>query len=165
MAREISLTRGLLAIVDDQDFDFLSTWKWHAKASGDGSFFYAARSSSRSSDRPRRYILLHRVLLDAPPGVLVDHVNLNTLDDRRSNLRLCSKAENCRNGRPRGSKSGFKGVTWYPRYGRWVAAICVDYRVKTLGYFDDKVLAAQAYDVAARSHFGEFARVNFQEEA
>lgn len=158
--KQIQLTRGFVATVDDADLDAVASARWYALLTGGGKFIYAARSVRRD-DGGRAVCLLHRQLLGAQPGQVVDHVNGDTLNNRRSNLRLCTKAQNCRNNRGRGSASGFKGVSWYPRYGRWVAGICVDYRSVTLGYFDTRELAALAYDAAALLHFGEFACLNF----
>jgi len=105
---------------------------------------------------------MHRLIMDAPDGTDVDHRNMDRVDNRRSNLRLATRAENLRNqGLSRNNTSGFKGVSRLD--GKWRAEIRVKWKLIYLGLFDDKVEAARAYDTAAKEHFGEFARLNFPE--
>jgi hypothetical protein len=105
---------------------------------------------------------MHRLLLNPPEGVEVDHINGNTLDNRRANLRICTHAENSRNRRGRSnSKSGVKGVTPYP--GGWRATINVNGKNVHLGCFTNIDDAAEAYDEAATRYYGEFARTNATE--
>lgn len=106
---------------------------------------------------------LHRMIMNAPSGVEVDHINGDTLDNRRCNLRLCTHAENQYNQRSHGGSSKFKGVSWDKQSQKWHAYINKEYGRVNLGLFDDEEGAAFAYDVAARILFGEFARLNFQE--
>lgn len=94
----------------------------------------------------------------AKRGQYVDHINGNKLDNRKSNLRICSNAENCRNSRGTG-KNRFKGVFWVAN--RWMAQIAVDRKTIYLGRFKDEEQAARAYDKAARKHHKEYARLNF----
>lgn len=108
--------------------------------------------------------LLHRLLLGAPKGALVDHRNGDRLDNQRSNIRLCGSAGNARNRagvHQRVWPCEFKGVRWFPRDSRWQARITVDRIEHHLGYFDDPAVAARVYDEAAHRYFGEFARPNF----
>lgn len=103
---------------------------------------------------------LHRVLLGEPPCE-VDHRNGNGLDNRRSNLRLATHAQNLANTRPRiGTSSRFKGVSWFRSKRRWEAYICVERQKRRLGYFHDEEAAARAYDAAALEAWGEFALTN-----
>jgi hypothetical protein len=104
---------------------------------------------------------MHRQILGlTDPAVQADHVDLDGLNNRRYNLRPCSKAENMRNrGAQRNNKSGFKGVRWHTRDRRWVAKITVDGKQKHLGYFDTPDAAHAAYAAAAAEHHGEFARL------
>jgi hypothetical protein len=96
-------------------------------------------------------------------GQEVDHVNLDTLDHRRVNLRLCTCRENHFNRRKYGNgSSGYKGVSWYRPYRKWRVYATKDGRTHHLGYFDTKADAARAYDAKARELFGEFARCNFE---
>ena len=111
--------------------------------------------------RKVRVVQLHREVMGAPPGMLVDHVNGNTLDNRRCNLRVATHGQNLANRKAITAKSGFKGAFWAKWAGRWYSSIGVNGRVIRLGYFDTPEAAALAYDEAARKHHGEFACVNF----
>lgn len=158
MTVDIPLTGGLVAIVDAEDAArILGMGAWQAKRSG--QTYYARKNIWRAG----RYmtITMHAVILDVP---LVDHVNGNGLDNRRSNLRPANFAENARN-RPRRSDntSGYKGVSWNRRNGKWQAYIGADRRQISLGHHATAEDAARAYDAAARELHGVFARLNFPE--
>ena len=108
-------------------------------------------------------ILMHRQIMNPPEGMVVDHLSGNRMDNTRSNLHVCTPAENCRN-RPkrRGSSSNYFGVYWVKQRNKWMAVICLGGKHnRTIGYFDDETDAARAYDRAAVMHFGEAARLNF----
>jgi hypothetical protein len=153
---EIRLTKGYVAVVDDEDAH-LARLNW--KASISSGVVYARRTFWLGNGKYGSESL-HRVILRAPPGVVVDHINGNGLDNRRANLRLASSAENSRNGRPRAANhSGFRGVCL--KKGRWVAQISVDYQKRHLGLFETAEAAAHAYDASARELHGVFARLNF----
>jgi len=155
--KQIPLTRGLVAIVDDEDYARLSHFKWYALY-GRGAC-YAAHTVSQ---KPYKVIPMHRLILYAPSRMEVDHANGDTLDNRRCNLRLASRAQNARNSKiHRTNKSGYKGVDFRKRERRWRAQIMFQGKTYHLGYFDTAELAAQAYDAAARMAFGKFARTNF----
>ena len=105
--------------------------------------------------------LLHRFIMDCPEGMDVDHENHNTLDNRKVNLKICTRTQNSRNmSIPKNNTSGYKGVTWDKRCNKWMAQIMINRKNIFLGYFDDKVEAARAYNDAAIKHFGEFALLN-----
>ena len=148
---EILLPRGHVLLVDDADAQLVSRRRWHAIPAR--STFYAQAGDDTST-------LLHRWLLDVAPGVLVDHINRNGLDNRRANLRLATTSQNHANRpAPSNNTSGYKGVS-RARSGRWVAYITVDYRRTFLGTFDTAWRAAQAYNAAALEAWGEFALLN-----
>lgn len=154
----IQLTRGLVTIVDDEDYDALAAFKWHAHPSAPG-YFYARREVRRDKKKQGR-VYMHRVILGAPAGLLIDHINGDGLDNRRCNLRLATKAENQRNRRvPSTNTSGYKGVTWSRNAGRWHARIRAGDRNVHLGYFDTPEEAHAAYCAVAVKYHGEFARV------
>ncbi len=151
---EVKLTRGLVTIIDTEDLEFVSRWKWCAQRSGNTD--YAHRKHGKTT------VKLHRALLDAPKGMQVDHINGNGLDNRRSNLRLCTQVENRRNSQKQtGSISEFKGVS--KQKGRdkaWTASLYVGNK-RYMRYFFTELEAALAYDAMAKEHFGEFAKLNF----
>jgi len=101
---------------------------------------------------------LHRSIVNAPDGKVVDHINGNPLDNRRSNLRICTTAQNLRNSKSR--NGGAKGVRWKPRDGKWEAIIKIDYKDYSLGTYHNKTEAVRVYDAVARYYFGEFAWTN-----
>lgn len=161
--KTIQLTQGQVALVDDEDFERLNAFKWQAYFDPKAKSFYAVRKSR--VDGKRTTVRMHRVIVNAQPGDIVDHINMSTLDNRRENLRICSNAQNCRNvGKAtyvvREQTSGFKGVSWRSDRAKWRVRISVDGNDKTVGHFDDELTAALAYDAAALKLHGEFARTN-----
>jgi hypothetical protein len=153
--RYIALTRGKFAIVDAADYERLNRYRWNAFDSG--GKVYARRSV------PGGTVLMHRVIMNAPPGMVVDHIDGNALNDRRSNLRLCTPQQNEHNKRPRGRHSRYKGV--YPHGRKWEARIKHNGRTHHLGLFEDQTEAARARDEKAREFQGRFAYLNFPEDA
>ena len=154
MTREIQLTRGMVALVDDVDFERAVCFEWSAAKRG-AQLWYAKRSASPRPHRSWEY--LHRFILGVvDPSVRVDHKNNDGLDNRRLNLRVASHGQNCQNSRPR-SSSGFKGVDWHSGDGRWRAR-CGGVHI---GEFDSAEEAAVAYDRVALEVYGKDAFVNF----
>lgn len=152
----IPLTQGKFAIVDAEDYAWLSQHKWCAAK--DKATFYAHRGSNG------RLILMHREIMRAPKGLMCDHRNHNGLDNRKSNLRLCTSAQNQYNKRPKkGCSSRYKGVILRRDCKKWRAKICLKRKRIHLGDFPDEIKAALAYDDKAIELFGEFAYLNFPE--
>jgi len=149
--REIPLTKGLVALVDDEDFEWLSQWKWLADG-GERNGVYAMRV-----DRQSR-VYMHRLILQPALGLVGDHINGHTLDNRRSNLRSCTPRENKINSVRRG-RLPFRGIRSHHK--RWKAIIKVDGNDIYLGTFSSPEAAALAYDTAATQYFGEYAVLNF----
>lgn len=153
----ITAAKGEEIIVDDEDFERLSKFKWRLIGKG-----YAARSVySRGSEVERTNEYMHREILGLRKGdkILADHINGNTLDNRRANLRICSDAENSRNRKIAShNRCGFKGVFWDPRRSKWTAYIRTAGRLTYLGLFITAELAHQAYVEAAKQQHGAFAR-------
>jgi hypothetical protein len=158
--RYIPLTRGKFAIVNAEDYERLGRFKWFA--SGPEKYPYAIRAIYPEKG-VRRMLYLHREIMKPPEGLVVDHINGNTLDNRRSNLRLATKQQNACNMRvnKEGCTSKYRGVGWHKMSKKWAARIMVNGRRIHLGLFNSEVEAAKAYDEAAKKYFGEFARLNF----
>lgn len=156
--RAIQLSKGQVALVEDADFSVVAPFKWSAKPiSRAGGGYYAFRTQGGTT------IYMHRVLLNAGAGQIVDHVDGDGLNNCRANLRLTNASGNMVNRRA-SSACGFRGVSRDPRSGRWRAYV---YRPlgprQYLGFFDTAEQAAAAYDKGALRIHGEMARLNFPE--
>lgn len=159
---EITSKKGYSTIVDDCDLD-LSKLKWHATVLHGRVYFNRHITQSEQYKKSRQ--ALHVVILERMlnrtlvKGEMVDHIDDNPLNNRRSNLRLATKAQNMRNTTLRAnSTSGFKGVSWNKAAKKYEAHITVDYKKHKLGFYDDPKEAHKAYCEAAKLYFGEFAR-------
>lgn len=140
--KEIKLTQGKVAIVDDSDFEYLNQWKWF--------YFngYAAKSKN---------ILMHRLILNTPKGMETDHRNLNRLDNQRYNLRVVTRNQNQHNQTAyKTNSSGYKGVHWHKLGKRWQAQIKVDGKQKYLGLYQSVIIAALAYNIASIGYHGQY---------
>lgn len=157
MSATVPLSQGLVAVVDDEDYErVIRAGKWSA-ARGRSTFY--ARRKARQANGQRTSLRLHNFLTGWP---LVDHINGDGLDNRRANLREATNAQNMRNkGLYRNNSSGFKGVSWQKECRKWQAGIRLDGTRRHLGLFLVAEDAAAAYDEAARELHGEFARLNF----
>jgi len=105
---------------------------------------------------------MHRLILNPPAGITIDHINGNGLDNRRENLRLAGRGQNqCNRGKQSNNTSGFKGVTWHKNLNKWEAGISISGKRYHVGFYKTPEAAARAYDDAAKKYHGEFARLNF----
>ena len=158
--RRIPLTQGKFAIVDPEDYDKLAKYKWFAARFERG--FYALRTAKDSKGRQRN-VRMHREIMGEPKGKIIDHINHDGLDNRRANLRVATRQQNTWNKRKqRGNcSSQYKGVTWFKRAGKWQARITCNGKSIFIGYFDDQISAARAYDVKAAELYGDYAALNF----
>jgi hypothetical protein len=156
--KTISLTQGLFAIVDAEDYERVNQYKWHARC--EHGYWYASRK------KDGRTYKLHWEIIGRKDGLMVDHRNGNGLDCRKSNLRHCTRSENMMNSQKmRSEKTAtsckYKGVR-RSKNGKFEARIMKDGKRISLGTFEKAEQAAKAYDDAAREQFGDFARTNFE---
>lgn len=154
--RYIPLTKGKYAIVDAADYERVARHKWCASGSGRRMYAYCHING--------KTVALHRFLTNAPKGMVVDHIDGNGLNDRQSNLRVCTQRQNLWNSRPKGRHSRYKGVCWDKYRNRWVVYVRYEGRNIFVGRFRDEVEAARAYDRRAYECFGEYAYLNFPYE-
>jgi hypothetical protein len=159
--KEIPLSRGLVALVDDADFGALSAHKWSSDGKG-----YAQRTL-KNHEHPgkKKVVSMHRVLLGLDVGDKrqVDHIDGNKANNQRSNLRICSPSQNhCNVGPNSRNKSGYKGVYFHAANGKWTATIRAPEKYIRLGYFTTAEAANAAYVEAAKIYHGEFANIGTQ---
>lgn len=157
-SKNLILSCGTVCIVDEEDFEILNRHKWRLVGAG-----YVSRNSVKLVTKRQKTIYLHKILLDCPDGYEVDHINKNKLDNRKANLQICDRKENCRK-RPKCKRtkhqqsSIYKGVSKHQ--GKWRARIFYNNKEISLGRFDCEIEAAKSYNQAALTYFGKFATLN-----
>lgn len=139
MSKRIPLTRGAFAIVDDEDFEWLTYLSWFCTSNG-----YAKTSIGKIQ------FYMHQLIMNPPYDMTVDHINCKKLDNRKENLRVCTMKQNNQNIFKRRTSNPYKGVFWCRYTSRWFAQISIDHKSKFLGRHKDAKTAARAYDTAAR---------------
>lgn len=162
--KEILLTQGKIMLIDDEDYELMRSYKLCAHKDVHGTTWYALGTNNGKQFR------VHRFILNLKPNECCDHINGNGLDNRRCNLRIVTEQENCYNrkksityaGRPCSSK--YKGVNLDKQYNLWKSSIQIDKKRIYLGPFKSEEDAARAYDMAAKKHRGEYAKLNFPED-
>ena len=153
---KIQLTQGKFAIVDDEDYDALSKFKW----THSGGYAYRLKTTKGISKK----VWLHRVINNTPEGLFTDHINGDRLDCRKINLRTCTQSQNNKNASKRkDNSSGFRGVYWFKLTNNYRANISVNGKRICLGFYSCPKKAAQAYNLAATKHHKDFARLNIVE--
>lgn len=150
----IALTKGQWSWIDEEDYPSVSRFKWCANEKECGTY-------AVTYVRGYGYLTLHSFLMQPPPGKVVDHIDGDSLNNRRSNLRVVTQSQNLMNKRVRrNTVLRFKGVNWDKSRGKWMVKVQKEREVIWIGRFDDEIDAALAYNEAARIHFGEYARLN-----
>jgi hypothetical protein len=151
--KQIPLTNGSFVLVDDEDFEFLSQWKWHLSDGG-----YALRNNHKRLGvlhYSNKQIRMHRVINNTPEGLFTDHINRNKLDNRKCNLRTVNKSLNSINrDKPINNKSGYRGVYWDTWSKKWRAELKVNAKKVTLGRYSNLEDAATARMVGERKYYG-----------
>ncbi len=155
-ARIISLTQGQFAIVDADMYDYLSQWKWYTKKKK--YTYYAVRNIGKSPNQ--RQVFMHHEILNCIIGKEVDHINNRGYDNRRINIRCCTHTQNNQN-RHNTSPHHYKGISWNKDHKKWLVRIQHNGKAIHIGYYDNDIEAARAYDKNALELFGEFAYLNF----
>lgn len=165
--KTIELTKGQVALVDDEDFEWLNSFKWHVHKDNYkekyNHGYYAVRKMRKNGKEYMQF--MHRLIFNInDSGIMIDHVNGNKLDNRRENLRIATKSENGQNRRKQiNNKSGFMGVFWHKGFNKYRAVIMFNGKTLYLGLYICPVKAAKAYDCKALELFGENAKLNFKE--
>jgi hypothetical protein len=154
--KRIKLRYGKYAIVEEELYEYLRKFKWYAIQKPKTGKWYAI-----GVDKGKK-VTMHRLILGAPNGMQVDHINGNGLDNRRSNLRLATTAQNARNrDKFKNNTTGYKGVSRQKGRRKFRAQIYVNGKAIYLGWYDTPREAALAYDRAARKYHGPFGCTNF----
>ena len=158
--KKIPLTKGMVALVDDESYEILCGRKWILQDSGNG-ILYASSGVWIPARKTTTKLLMHREIMGNPKGMCVDHINGNGLDNQAHNLRLCSKSQNSMNRNANEYKAGtpFKGV-WPAPKGRWRSSIRAGGKATFIGIFSTPHEAALAYNEYANLIHGKFARLN-----
>ena len=153
--KQISLTQWQFALVDDEDFEELNKYKWCALKQWNWKF-YVVRSSKRVNGK-RPLIYMHITLMNTPKEMHTDHIDGNWLNNQRNNLRICTVSENAMNrGKNKTNTSGFKGVYWNKALNKWQAGIQINWKLKHLWLFDNKLEAYRVYCEKCIKYHWEF---------
>lgn len=155
---EIKIAGGFIALVDDEDYEIVNKYKWRVIEKNLNTY---ATTSIRKGGK-KATVRMHRLIMNPPADMQVDHKNHNGLDNRRHNLRVCTASQNGANRRKQaGMKYKYRGIWFDKRAGKFGAQIKVNYKLIHIGFYDDDAAAARAYDEKAKELFGEFANTNF----
>ena len=162
--KEIPLTQGKIALVDDVDYEQLAKHRWYSnkREYPNSSRWYAQRNAKHTDAvNGRKIVYMHQAIMGVKNNLEIDHINGDGLDNRRANLRFCSHSENMANQRKTRGSSIYKGVSWHKAARKWSAKIKQSGHKMHIGYFDAEEEAARAYDARASELYGEHASLNF----
>ena len=158
--KNIQLSQNKLAIVDDEDYDYLNQFTWYAVK------YKYTYYSVKCNYKYKKNDYMHRIIMNCPDGKFIDHINHNGIDNRKENLRICTEKENQGNRKlNKNNTSGFRGVFKDKCSNKWRARIRLGKNIrKHLGYFTNINDAKKAYDKAAKKHFGKFYSDNIKQQ-
>lgn len=156
--KEISLTQGKAAIVDDDDYESINAHKWHYVNVGYASRYSGGGRKNRKTD------YMHIAVMGKQSGMEIDHINGNKLDNRKENLRHVTHSQNMQNASVKGGSSRYKGVCWDKSRNKWISSIYISEKHVHIGRYESEEDAARAYNLRAHVAFGEFARTNYIQE-
>ncbi len=163
-SRQIILSRGKVAIVDIEDFERLNQYKWHCTTLGYATRQVRIGKGTRKRGL-RKTLFMHREIVKCPFGMETDHINGEKLDNRRCNLRICTRSQNqINNKKYENCSSKYKGVSWVKRTNKWSSRIQYNSKCVNLGYFNSEIDAALTYNTKALELFGVFAKLNIIED-
>lgn len=152
--QKIKLTQNKFALVDNEDFERLSKVKWCALKSRGKTY------AGRNLKKKKGFIFMHVEIMKTPKGMDTDHIDGDSLNNQKKNLRICTRSQNLMNrGKTKLNKSGFKGVSWSKGRDKWIAYIHINKKTKNLGRFSSKLKAYEAYCKACQKYHGEFSRI------
>lgn len=158
--KEIKLTKGFVTQVDDEDYEYLNQLKWHVYKRH--NTFYAQHTVTLINGN-RTNIQMHRLIMNPPNNMQIDHINHNGLDNQKNNLRICTQSQNSMNQNShKNSSSKYKGISWHKLRSKWESQIKYKGKHIHIGLYKTEVEAAKAYDEKAKELFGEFAHINFK---
>ncbi len=156
--KEIQLNHKKVALVDDEDYEYLNQWKWFAKKCK--CTWYPIRMLLLNNGK-RKAFPMHKEIMSPPKGMETDHKDHNGLNCQKDNMRNCTRQQNTQNQRKQPNRSSkYKGVCWHKFHNKWSCRITLNGKTKHLGYFKFEIKAALAYNKAAKGLFGEFACLN-----
>ena len=159
--KEIKLTQGKVAFVDDEDFEKLNKYKWCFHKQKKTGYAERCVRIGKRVDNKVLVVRMHREIVKAPKGLEVDHKDRNGLNNQKSNLRIVTHSQNQMNKcLQRNNKSGYKGVSWDKKLQKWLVRIVVMDKRVVLGYCDTAKEGVLIYNESVKRHYGEFARLN-----